>query len=86
MKCKFQDNLEFMQWVKRYWDQNFPGGAYDAGQRRKGTGASKSPATRAVGTMSRKPAASSTGKRAQKKKGAFNKTFKKNFYIRVCSS
>ncbi|KAI8076060.1 putative EB1-like protein [Thamnidium elegans] len=52
MKCKFQDNLEFMQWVKRYWDQNFPGGAYDAGQRRKGNGVSKSPATRAVGTMS----------------------------------
>lgn len=25
-----------MQWMKRYWDQNFPGGAYDAVQRRKG--------------------------------------------------
>ena len=36
MKCKFQDNLEFMQWVKRYWDQNFPGGAYDPLARRKG--------------------------------------------------
>ncbi|GAA5812150.1 hypothetical protein MFLAVUS_005600 [Mucor flavus] len=66
MKCKFQDNLEFMQWVKRYWDQNFPGGAYDAGQRRKGTGVSKSPATRAVGTMSRKPAASSAARSASR--------------------
>lgn len=56
MKCKFQDNLEFMQWVKRYWDQNFPGGAYDAAQRRKGGAPTKSPAVRAaVGTMSRKP-------------------------------
>ncbi|KAI9496649.1 calponin homology domain-containing protein [Zychaea mexicana] len=36
MKCKFQDNLEFMQWIKRYWDQNFPGGAYDPMARRKG--------------------------------------------------
>ncbi|ORZ02698.1 calponin homology domain-containing protein [Syncephalastrum racemosum] len=35
-KCKFQDNLEFMQWVKRFWEQNFPGGAYDALGRRKG--------------------------------------------------
>jgi RP/EB family microtubule-associated protein len=38
MKCKFQDNLEFMQWVKRFWDQNFPGGNYDAAQRRRGGG------------------------------------------------
>jgi RP/EB family microtubule-associated protein len=36
MKCKFQDNLEFMQWMKRYWDQNFPGGPYNALARRKG--------------------------------------------------
>ncbi|KAJ1328303.1 hypothetical protein BSLG_010036 [Batrachochytrium salamandrivorans] len=36
MKCKFQDNLEFMQWMKKYWDQYYPGGAYDAMSRRKG--------------------------------------------------
>ncbi|KAI8338492.1 calponin homology domain-containing protein [Chlamydoabsidia padenii] len=36
MKCKFQDNLEFMQWMKRFWDQNFPGGPYNALARRKG--------------------------------------------------
>lgn len=36
MKCKLQDNLEFTQWLKRYWDQNYPGGEYDALQRRKG--------------------------------------------------
>ena len=28
-----------MQWIKRYWDQNFAGGAYDALGRRKGGGA-----------------------------------------------
>ncbi|RUS18670.1 calponin homology domain-containing protein [Endogone sp. FLAS-F59071] len=36
MKCKFQDNLEFLQWVKKYWDQYYQGGAYDAQSRRKG--------------------------------------------------
>jgi RP/EB family microtubule-associated protein len=33
-----QDNLEFLQWSKRYWDQYFPGGDYDAVARRKGAG------------------------------------------------
>ncbi len=36
IKCKMQDNLEFLQWSKRYWDQHFPGGDYDAMARRKG--------------------------------------------------
>lgn len=25
VKCKMQDNLEFLQWTKKYWDQYFPG-------------------------------------------------------------
>lgn len=29
-----QDNLEFLQWSKRYWDQYYPGGDYDALARR----------------------------------------------------
>jgi len=36
VKCKMQDNLEFLQWVKRFWDQNSPGQPYDAVARRKG--------------------------------------------------
>jgi len=37
VKCRFQDNLEFLQWVKRYWDQYYPGGEpYDAIARRGG--------------------------------------------------
>jgi RP/EB family microtubule-associated protein len=36
VKCKMQDNLEFLQWTKKFWDQNFPGGDYDAAGRRKG--------------------------------------------------
>jgi RP/EB family microtubule-associated protein len=34
-----QDNLEFLQFTKRYWDQFYPGGEYDAVARRKGAGA-----------------------------------------------
>jgi len=30
VKCKMQDNLEFLQWMKKYWDVNSPGIAYDA--------------------------------------------------------
>ncbi|KAI8839366.1 calponin homology domain-containing protein [Chytriomyces cf. hyalinus JEL632] len=44
MKCKFQDNLEFMQWMKKYWDQYFPGGAYDALARRGAQAGSKAAA------------------------------------------
>ncbi|KAL9610425.1 MAG: hypothetical protein Q9167_004880 [Letrouitia subvulpina] len=38
IKCKMQDNLEFLQWTKRFWDQYYPGGEYDAVVRRKGSG------------------------------------------------
>jgi len=39
IKCKMQDNLEFLQWSKKYWDQYYPGGDYDAVARRKASGA-----------------------------------------------
>lgn len=39
-----QDNLEFLQFSKRYWDQYYPGGDYDALSRRKGLGAGAAPA------------------------------------------
>lgn len=49
-----QDNLEFLQWSKRYWDQYYPGGDYDALARRKGAGAPASaPAPVASSTSSR---------------------------------
>lgn len=38
-----QDNLEFLQWVKKYWDQHYPGGDYDAVSRRKASGAPSAP-------------------------------------------
>ncbi|KAL1953072.1 hypothetical protein VTO42DRAFT_3634 [Malbranchea cinnamomea] len=39
VKCRMQDNLEFLQWTKKHWDQHYPGGEYDAVGRRKGSGA-----------------------------------------------
>lgn len=61
-KCKMQDNLEFLQWSKRFWDVNFPGHEYDALARRKGAGVSapSAPAPQMSGRTStssaRKPA------------------------------
>lgn len=39
-----RDNLEFLQWIKRFWDANYGGQGYDAVGRRKGT-AIDTPAT-----------------------------------------
>jgi len=36
VKCKMQDNLEFLQWMKRFWESNYGGQGYDAVGRRKG--------------------------------------------------
>lgn len=36
VKCRFQDNLEFLQWTRKYWEANFPGHEYDPLSRRKG--------------------------------------------------
>ncbi|KAG0299736.1 hypothetical protein BGZ98_009801 [Dissophora globulifera] len=38
MKCKMQDNLEFTQWLKKFWDLNYPGTEYDPVARRGGAG------------------------------------------------
>lgn len=35
VKCRFQDNLEFLQWIKSFWIQNKDESAYDAESRRK---------------------------------------------------
>jgi RP/EB family microtubule-associated protein len=36
IKAKYQDNLEFMQWLKRYHELNSSGQDYDGPARRKG--------------------------------------------------
>ena len=35
IKGKYQDNLEFLQWMKRFFDMSSPGGDYVASERRK---------------------------------------------------
>lgn len=47
-----QDNLEFLQWSKRFWDQYYPGGDYDAVARRK-----NAPVSGAGGTSAAAPRA-----------------------------
>ncbi|GMF68802.1 unnamed protein product [Aspergillus oryzae] len=51
-KCRMQDNLEFLQWTKKYWDQHFPGGDYDAVARRKASGAPPAAAGSRAGAAS----------------------------------
>jgi RP/EB family microtubule-associated protein len=73
VKCKMQDNLEFLQWAKRYWDQHYPGGDYDAVSRRKGSGAPPSgpgPAARTSGSNAyRRAPAVGTGPRTRTPQG-----------------
>lgn len=57
MKCKMQDNLDFLQWTKRFWDQYYPGGDYDAVARRKGApvpAATSAPAARTASAAPRR--------------------------------
>lgn len=35
LRCKFQDNLEFLQWIKRFWAQNKDDTPYDPSSRRR---------------------------------------------------
>lgn len=81
MKCKMQDNLEFLQWTKRYWDQHFPGLDYDPIARRKASGApvsstqgamrtSVTPTSRAPASASRRPIASNSAATRQPRAGS----------------
>lgn len=66
IKCKMQDNLDFLQWAKRHWDQYYPGGEYDALARRKGSGAPVAAAPRAAATTTaRRPAAAAAAPRTR---------------------
>ncbi|KAI8625643.1 microtubule associated protein [Xylariaceae sp. FL1651] len=74
-KCKMQDNLEFLQWTKRFWDQYYPGGDYDAVARRKGntlppTGPGPRVTTGSAGAARRGGTTPTTGPRLGAKSGA----------------
>ncbi len=62
IKCKMQDNLEFLQMIKKYWDQYYPGGNYDAVARRKGV--AESPAGSKMGSTARLTGSSASLKKA----------------------
>ncbi|KAJ1724610.1 microtubule integrity protein mal3 [Coemansia erecta] len=36
IKCRFQDNFEFLQWLRRFWESYAPSTGYDAVGRRQG--------------------------------------------------
>lgn len=73
IKCRMQDNLEFLQWTKRYWDQYFPGHDYDAIGRRKGSGApppaAATPRT-STGASARRPQAAPAPRATPRAAGA----------------
>lgn len=41
LKCKLQDNLEFLQWLKRFWMETKDESEYEPTSRRKGGGGTK---------------------------------------------
>lgn len=65
VKCKMQDNLEFMQWTKRFWDAHFPGHDYEAAERRRASGpvSSVAPSPMRTSTTSRVTATTSAARR-----------------------
>lgn len=75
VKCKMQDNLEFLQWSKRYWDQYYPGGDYDAVGRRKGAAAAAPPSmgsarTSTAASTARRPVANASAPRTASRQAA----------------
>ncbi|KAG0055877.1 hypothetical protein BGZ83_007166 [Gryganskiella cystojenkinii] len=54
MKCKMQDNLEFLQWIKKFWDQNFSQDGYDAVARRGSGNEPNAAANRSASTPVRR--------------------------------
>jgi microtubule-associated protein, RP/EB family len=71
VKCKMQDNLDFLQWTKKFWDQYFPGGDYDPLSRRKGGAMPPTSRAPAGGAGARRPGGTTptTGPRVGVKAG-----------------
>lgn len=56
-----QDNLEFLQWVRKYWNETYPGHNYDPVGRRKGQAADPPATIAPLGPSIRTHATSSGG-------------------------
>lgn len=77
-KAKFQDNLEFLQWMKHYFDCKYGGQPYSASERRaKGKGANKlkglGPPAASTKTSTTKASTSTKTTTATKPKSTTNK-------------
>lgn len=57
VKGRFQDNFEFVQWFKKFFDANYQGDEYDAVAARSGAGAPARVGQKASAAPSRAPAA-----------------------------
>ncbi|CAO1626086.1 unnamed protein product [Jaminaea pallidilutea] len=57
VRCKMQDNLEFLQWIKKFWDTNYPGTPYDPEARRAGVAAAPPPLIGAATVGAARPGA-----------------------------
>ncbi|KAF9366404.1 hypothetical protein BGX34_003361 [Mortierella sp. NVP85] len=55
MKCKMQDNLEFLQWIKKFWDRNYSGEPYDPVARRGASNEPPAAANRSSTASARRP-------------------------------
>lgn len=69
IKGKFQDNFEFVQWFKKFFDANYDGKEYDPAAARQGQemAANQSPAAAAAATANkpRKPSAGKNGEQTE---------------------
>jgi len=63
IKLRFQDNFEFLQWLKVYWDTFYPGGHYDSVGRRRGQPVAAAPSGPARPSSAARMAPLTTGKR-----------------------
>ncbi|KAF9957409.1 hypothetical protein BGZ72_001834 [Mortierella alpina] len=71
MKCKMQDNLEFLQWLKRYWDEHFPREPYNAAARRASSNnsAASAAANRSTTAPARRPMNNGAANRSMSSRG-----------------
>lgn len=61
IRCKPLDNLEFLQWCRKFWLNTFPGTEYDAVSRRRGMGGNEGAAGARAPSVAGSRSTSSSG-------------------------